>query len=85
MPGATYFFTVNTYHRQALLTDPRCRESLRNAIEKVRLDLPFDIIAWVLMPDHLQAIWQLPQSDTEGQFACYGQVGYSLSHEYNYI
>lgn len=37
IPGATYFFTVTTYRRQALLIDPRCRESLRNAINKVRL------------------------------------------------
>jgi putative transposase len=70
IPGATYFFTVNTYRRQALLTDPRCRESLHNAIEEVRLDLPFDIVAWVLMPDHLHAIWQLPQNDKDFSLRC---------------
>jgi putative transposase len=65
IPGATYFFTVNTYRRQAVLTDPRCRESLHNAISKVRLDLPFEIVAWVLLPDHIHAIWQLPQNDKD--------------------
>lgn len=65
IPGATYFFTVTTYRRQPLLTDPRCRESLHNAINKVRLKMPFDIVAWVLMPDHLHAVWQLPQNDKD--------------------
>lgn len=65
IPGATYFFTITTHRRQALLTDPRCRESLRNAINKVRLEMPFDIVAWVLMPDHLHAVWQLPQNDKD--------------------
>ena len=65
IPGATYFFTVVTYRRQALLTDPRCRESLHNAINKVRLEMPFDIVAWVLMPDHLHTVWQLPQNDKD--------------------
>src|SRR4030067_3226933 len=65
IPGATYFFTVITYRRQALLTDPRCRESLRNAIEKGRLEMPFDIVAWVLMPNPLHAVWQLPQHDKD--------------------
>ncbi|MEO8342437.1 MAG: hypothetical protein ABI536_01350 [Gallionella sp.] len=45
IPGATYFFTVITYRRQALLTDPRCRASLRIAIDKVRLEMPFKIVA----------------------------------------
>jgi putative transposase len=65
IPGATYFFTVITHRRQALLTDSRCRESLRNAINKVRLKMPFDIVACVLMPDHLHAVWQLPQNDKD--------------------
>lgn len=65
IPGATYFFTVATYRRQALLTDPRCRESLRNAIDKVRLEMPFEIVAWVLMPDHLHTVWELPKNDKD--------------------
>lgn len=65
IPGATYFFTLTTYRRKALLTDPRCRVSLRSAINKVRLEMPFEILAWVLMPDHLHAVWQLPQNDKD--------------------
>ncbi|MGO8754330.1 MAG: REP-associated tyrosine transposase [Gallionellaceae bacterium] len=65
IPGATYFFTVATHCRQHLLTDQRCRESLRNAINRVRSGMPFEIAAWVLMPDHLHAVWQLPPDDKD--------------------
>ena len=61
--GAAYFFTVNTYVRQPILTHPDVRATLREAIEHVRESLPFTIDAWVLMPDHLHAIWALPQND----------------------
>ena len=65
IPGAAYFFTVITNRRQALLTDLRCRTALRHTINKVRSEMPFDIVAWVLMPDHLHTIWQLPQNDED--------------------
>ena len=61
--GATYFFTVVTYLRQPILTNPEIRIALRDAIETVREKLPFEIDAWVLLPDHLHAIWTLPEND----------------------
>lgn len=63
--GASYFFTVNTYRRQPLLTLPAVRVALREAIEAVRLDMPFVIDAWVLLPDHLHAIWTLPEGNSD--------------------
>lgn len=62
-PGATYFFTVVTYRRQAFLCDPDVRAALRDAIAKVRERAPFDIDAWVLLPDHMHTIWSLPPED----------------------
>ena len=46
-----------------ILTHPEVRSALREAIEHVRESLPFTIDAWILLPDHLHAIWTLPQSD----------------------
>jgi len=66
--GATYFFTVNTYRRKKLLTHREVRTALHDAIERVRADMPFTIDAWVLLPDHLHAIWTLPKDD-----AAYGK------------
>jgi putative transposase len=61
--GATYFFTVVTYRRQKILCDPEVRTALRQSIEKVRQKRPFEIDAWVLLPDHLHCIWTLPEAD----------------------
>jgi putative transposase len=63
--GATYFFTVVTYQRRQLLMNARTRSALREAIAEVRKVLPFEIDAWVLLPDHLHTIWTLPENDAE--------------------
>jgi len=65
VPGGTYFFTLVTERRQPILTDPDIRQALRQAIETVRLSQPFAIDAWVLLPDHLHAIWRLPPGDAD--------------------
>ena len=62
-PGATYFFTVVTYHRQKILTHPEVLVALRNAFKKVRAERPFHLDALVVMPDHLHTIWTLPPED----------------------
>ena len=60
--GATYFFTVNLADRKsALLTEQI--DVLRNALRKIRLSYPFEILAMVVLPDHLHVIWELPQGD----------------------
>jgi putative transposase len=63
--GSTYFFTVVAYRRQPILCDDMVRTALRAAIENVRKARPFEIDAWVLLPDHLHCIWTLPESDAD--------------------
>ena len=63
--GATYFFTVVTHQRRPFLCDPDVRAALRLAINHTRQTLPFTIEAWVLLPDHMHAIWSLPHGDAE--------------------
>ncbi|HHY5214023.1 TPA: REP-associated tyrosine transposase, partial [Neisseria meningitidis] len=58
--GGTYFFTVVANKRQKILTDDAVRLALRQAVMAVRERYPFEILAWVLMPDHLHTIWRLP-------------------------
>jgi len=41
--GGTYFFTVNTYQRQLLLTEEKIRQALREGIQKTREKFPFEI------------------------------------------
>jgi putative transposase len=64
-PGASYFFTVATLHRQPLLTEEPVRNALRQAIAQARRDTPFVIHAWVLLPEHLHCIWELPPGDAD--------------------
>lgn len=63
--GATFFFTVVTYHRRPMLTSALARHYLREAVEQVRHNHPFSINAWVLLPDHLHALWTLPTGDAD--------------------
>lgn len=64
VPGGTYFFTVTLADRsQTLLTDHI--EPLRQSIRSVRARHPFEILAMVVLPDHLHCIWQLPENDLD--------------------
>ena len=61
--GGTYFFTVKTLGNDPILLLEPYRTALRNAINSVRRTMPFQSIAWLLLPDHLHTIWQLPEND----------------------
>ena len=61
--GGTYFFTVVAHERRPVLTTEAVRTALREAIQQARTTLPFQIDAWVLLPDHLHCIWILPEGD----------------------
>ena len=60
--GATYFFTVNLAERSSRLLVDRVGD-LREVVRRVREEHPFEIVAWVVMPDHIHAIWRLPEND----------------------
>ncbi len=63
--GGLYFFTVVTAERRPILTNPDLRLALREAIKTVRERYPFNIHAWVLLPDHMHCIWQLADGDAD--------------------
>jgi putative transposase len=64
IPGGCQFFTVNLPERKSrLLTDQIDR--LRAAFRYVRNRHPFTIDAIVVLPDHLHAIWSLPDGDAD--------------------
>jgi len=62
-PGGTYFFTLVTENRSPIFDDARARAILRRALVSARSRWPFEILAIVLMPDHLHMIWRLPEKD----------------------
>ena len=61
LTGTTFLFTVVTHRRRPILCDDAVRFALRRAITEVRIRLPFEMDAMVLMPDHLHCIWTLPE------------------------
>ena len=63
VPGGTYFFTVNLRDRStSLLVDHI--DLLRACVRRARQLAPFHIDAWVVLPDHMHALWTLPPDDT---------------------
>ena len=64
LQGGTYFFTVNLAERQRTLLVDHI-DDLRNAVQKVLIHHPFCIDAMVVLPDHLHALWTLPEGDAD--------------------
>ncbi len=64
VPGGTYFFTVNLLQRDKRLLVEHINV-LRQAITKVKSNRPFIIDAWVVLPDHMHAVWTLPSEDAD--------------------
>ena len=67
VPGGTYFFTLALANRRSNLL-VREIAALRAAVVRTRLKYPFQIDAWVVLPEHMHAVWTLPDGD----------AGYSL-------
>jgi putative transposase len=63
VPGGTYFFTIVTHERRPLFAAENNRTLLREAIQKQQEKRPFEIIACVLLPDHMHLIVSLPPGD----------------------
>jgi len=63
--GGSYFFTIVTADRRPILTSELGRSSLRHAFQTILDKKTFDLIAIVLLPDHLHCIWQLPNGDDD--------------------
>ena len=63
--GGTYFFTVVTHQRRPVFKSTECIKHLKESIHEVRRIHPFNIEAWVLLPEHMHCIWSLPDKDAD--------------------
>ncbi len=89
--GGCYFFTVVTYQRRPFLINPDARLALRQSIADTRSTYPFNIDAWVLLPDHMHCIWTLPRGDVAyskrwglikaGTSRRLNEAGFSFDHQ----
>ena len=62
VPGGTYFFTINLFHRKSDLLVTHI-DLFRSAYRQVQDRHPFKTHAIVVLPDHLHTIWELPEDD----------------------
>ena len=62
--GGTYFFTVNLAERGADIL-VRHIDELRAVMNTVKQKHPFSVVAMVVLPEHLHAVWRLPPGDCE--------------------
>jgi REP-associated tyrosine transposase len=54
--GQARFLTFSCYRRAGLLSDPLTRDAFVEHLEAQRVRLGFDVIAWVVMPEHVHAV-----------------------------
>ena len=64
LAGGSFFFTVNLADRRLRLLTEHVH-LLRQAFRDVRRRHPFALEAVVVLPDHLHAIWTLPEGDDD--------------------
>ena len=62
--GGTYFFTVTLSQRNTDLLTHHI-DLLRDAVKIVRRRYPFIIHGWVVLPDHLHCVIELPPGDAD--------------------
>ena len=65
LPGGTFFFTVVTYKRNPIFSNPENIQLLRNAFQYTLERHPFSIVASVILPDHMHFIWTLPENSSD--------------------
>jgi putative transposase len=63
--GGLYFFSPVTFARRPVFVTELARQQLRAAFRKTQEERPFQIVAIVLLPDHLHCLWQLPPGDAD--------------------
>ncbi len=64
VPGGTCFFTVNLLERRRRLLVERV-DDLRASFRAAQAARPFDMLAIVVLPDHLHCVWRLPAGDAD--------------------
>ena len=64
VPGGCWFFAVNLEDRRKRLLVEHI-DALRKAVVATQSRFPFSNDAMVILPDHLHAVWTLPDGDTD--------------------
>lgn len=61
--GGVVFLTIVAYQRRPHFQSEENLNHLRSALATVKQEMPFEITAAVVLPDHMHHIWTLPDND----------------------
>jgi putative transposase len=64
VPGGCWFFTVNLLDRRSTMLTERI-DAFRDAMQWTLAHYPFHADAFVVLPDHIHAVWTLPPGDAD--------------------
>ncbi|OAI17936.1 transposase [Methylomonas koyamae] len=64
-PGGTYFFTINLLQRKNNDMLVQHIQFLRDSIKAVKANHPFKTHGWVVLPEHMHCLIELPANDTD--------------------
>ncbi len=73
-PQSTVYFTIVSYRRRKNFIHKEFRQALRVATSYVRNVTPFNIDAWVLLPDHMHCIFTFPENSNCDFSDMWGQI-----------
>ena len=59
--GAAFFFTVVTEHRRGIFSSFENINLIGLALDHVKGNYPFQMDAFVILPDHIHCIWTMPE------------------------
>jgi putative transposase len=62
--GGCYLFTVNLRDRRSGMLVAEIG-ALREAVRAERARRPFEVDAWVVLPEHMHCMWTLPEGDAD--------------------
>ncbi len=79
--GGLYFFTLVTHHRREVFSSSRARRILRESIDSVRKLHRFELVAIVLLPDHIHMMMHLPEGDSDFSVRI-GGIKYAFTRAY---
>ena len=63
IPDSIVFVTTVTKNRNQIFMEERNHHLLFQTIESIKLEIPFDLIAYVILPDHFHLLIRLKNKD----------------------
>jgi putative transposase len=80
-PGGTFFFTLVTYETRPIFANEGAGILFYEILEKVSSKLPFDTVAFSLLPEHFHGIWKFPEGDSNYSLRL-SEIKRQFSHRY---